>query len=395
LVGSTRSAPPSPEALAAQISVRTRAGPLLEFSSVREPEVLRLALRLADERPAVASSIVIEKPLTELARDLRTTRRDIVLITFIFVATVAGLTWLLARRYVGRPLARLIENMRLVRGGNLKLSASQRRIDEVDAAQDEFDRLVGDLQVARDRADRELDARQNMERALQDADKLVTLGQLAAVMAHEVGSPLQVLEGRARALVRHPGDATVTKRTAEVLVEQSQRITRIVQQMLSMTRRRLPVRRQVDATSSVRSVFALLEVEARRKRVELVLERSGDSSVFADSDQLQQVLLNLVRNALQASPEGTAVVVLLREDGDCLAIEVRDQGLGVPESARPHLSEPFFTTRAGAGGTGLGLSVVKSIVSEHDGTLQFVHETKEGCLVRVVLPRVPPEGPAP
>ncbi len=387
LVGATRNVLPTDDVARVERSARVSASPVLEYSPKSGSNALLLGLRLRDEVPAGASSIVLERPLTELQRDLSETRRNLLLTAAAFIAAAAALTWVLTRRYVGSPLARMVANMQRVRSGDLGIPPSSRSADEVGETQREFDLLVRDLEAARVRADREMEARQRIERELQNADKLVTLGQLSAVMAHEIGSPLQILEGRARALHKHADDAAATRRTAAVLVEQTERITRIVRQMLSITRRRAPVRARIDAEASIRSVVALLEIEARRRKVAFRVERSGRTDVFADPDQLQQVALNLMRNALEASPEDAVVQVEIGGDERSLVLEVRDRGTGIPEPVRAHLFEPFLTTKAASGGSGLGLSVVSSIVREHGGSVDFVEDGAPGCVVRVTLPR--------
>lgn len=389
LVGASRGARPSSDTLRLGVLAKGHVDPVMEYAPVEAPGVLLLGLRLREEGPARASAIVLEKPLRELQRDLRATRLSIWLTTSLLVLTVAGLTWVLTRRYVGLPLGRMVTNMKRVRSGDLQIARGQKTNDEVGEAQEEFDRLVVALDEARVRADQEFEARRRIERGLQNADKLITLGQLSAVMAHEIGSPLQILEGRARALRKHAEDADATRRTADMLVEQTERITRIVGQMLSITRRRPSVRSAVDAEASIRSVVALLELEARRRRVKLAVNRSGRADVFADGDQLQQVALNLLRNALDASPRDSTVTVDVGGDDDRLVLEVRDSGCGVSESARARLFEPFFTTKADSGGTGLGLSVVQSIVQQHGGRVDFVEDGRAGGLVRVDLPRNP------
>jgi signal transduction histidine kinase len=370
-----------------EAQARGSVDPVIEFAPDDAPRVLRVGLRLREEAPASASAIVLEKPLAELQRDLQATRRNIWLTTLMFVFAVAGLTWVLTRTHVGSPLAHMVANMKRVRSGDLQIAPTSRTSDEVGAAQEEFDLLVRDLETARVRADQEFEARRRMELGLQNADKLITLGQLSAVMAHEIGSPLQILEGRARALHKQAGDTDATRRTADMLVEQTERITRMVEQMLSITRRRAPIRSVVDAERSIRSVVALLELEARRRRVRFVIQRTGRSEVFADADQLQQVALNLIRNALEASPRDAIVAVTVGGDDIWLTLEVRDAGPGISESDRPHLFEPFFTTKAESGGSGLGLSVVKSIVQEHAGKVEFLEDESSGCIVRVNLPR--------
>jgi len=386
LVGASQGAQPTAATRRVEQKARGRLDPVIEFAPNDEPPLLRLGLRLRDETPESASAIVLEEPLAELKSDLRGTRFNIWLTTLTFVLAVAGLTWVLTRRYVGLPLARMIHDMRRVRTGDLRILPAATTRDEVGDAQREFDLLVQDLDAARSRADQAYEARERMERSLQHADKLITLGQLSAVMAHEIGSPLQILEGRARALARHATDADATRRTADMLVQQTERITRIVGQMLSITRRRPPLRTQIDAEASIRGVVALLELEARRRQVTLAVERTGSCEVFADADQLQQVTLNLIRNALEASPRNAAVHVRVGGDATHLVLEVQDAGPGIAADIRPHLTEPFYTTKSESGGSGLGLSVVKSIVQQHGGRVDFP-ERAHGCSVRVSFPR--------
>lgn len=386
LIGASHTARPSAKTSRAGVVAQQELEPLVEFVPSEQPELLRIGLPLEDVGFGV-SALVLEKPLDELQRDLRATRRDIAFSTLLFVAVVAVSTWLLTRRYIGTPLHRLVVNMRLVRAGDLRILPATTSADEVGDTQREFELLVRDLESARLRADQESDARRRMERGLQEADKLLTLGQLSAVMAHEIGSPLQVLEGRARSMKKQAGDAAAVRRTAEMIIEQSERITRIVRQLLSLNRRRPPVRKWVDAEKLVRSVVALLELEARRRDVKIEVVVNGSANLMADGDQLQQVALNLLRNALDVAPRKSTVVVTLEGDQQDLSMLVSDQGPGVAESAKAHLFEPFFTTKAGTGGTGLGLSAVRSIAREHGGRAQFVDLDRPGCRVRVTFPR--------
>lgn len=388
LVAASRDVPPSADALRVELRARSQAEPVLEYVPPEAPRLLMLGRRLREEEPASASAIVLEKPLTELQRDLNDTRRNVWWTTSLLVLTVAGVTWVTSQRHVARPLAQMVTNMKQVRAGDLRIARVPKSTQEVGNALHEFEQLVLDLQTARERAESESEARRRLERGLQNADKLITLGQLSAVMAHEIGSPLQILEGRARALKKHAEDPAATRRIAEMLIEQTERIARMVRQMLSITRRRSPIRAPVDAEALVRRVVALLEVEARRRQVTIEIQRTAPADLVADGDQLQQIALNLLRNALEASPAQSTVSIGIGGGTKRLVLDVRDAGCGVPLAAREHLFEPFFTTKVDSGGTGLGLSVVKSIVVEHGGTVSFVADDQPGCLVRVELPRV-------
>jgi signal transduction histidine kinase len=370
-------------------AARARPHPIVEFVEGREDSKLILGVRLRDETPSSPSAIVLEKPLSGMEDELRAMRRAIGLTVAAFVAIVGALSWAIARTYVGKPLATLVSNMRRVREGDLGIERAVGGDDEVGATRFEFQNLVDALARERERADLEFEARRRMERGLQHADKLITLGQLSAVLAHEIGSPLQVLEGRARALIKHAGDEHATRRTAEILVQQTTRIARIVEQKLSITRRKPPMRSAIDAAAPVRAVVALVELEARRRRVAIDLATPGRTDAYADADQLQQVALNLVRNALDASPPESRIRVDVGGDDEVLEVRVSDEGSGVPEPLRSKLFDAFFTTKISSGGSGLGLLVVRSIVQEHGGTVRFDSYGPPGCTVTVRIPRSP------
>jgi signal transduction histidine kinase len=136
-------------------------------------------------------------------------------------------------------------------------------------------------------------------------------------------------------------------------------------------------------------VLELLAGEARRKGVTVAFEHDeGPHRVEADSDQLQQVVLNLVKNALTATPTGGRITVRVETHPAELRLVVRDTGPGIPTDMQGKLFEPFFTTRAAEGGTGLGLAVARSIVIEHGGTI-VATSTGDGAELLVTLPRVP------
>jgi signal transduction histidine kinase len=391
LVGASTQAVAGAATKSVEERARERTDAVVELVPADSPTTLRLGLRLREETPSQASAIVLEKPLDELQRDLEDTRRAIALAIVLVVMAIAGLTWLLSKRYLSHPLQRMVQGMRRVRAGDLRTSDRHSGAREVVAVEREFQALVRDLEQARVRAREETEARQRVEQGLAHADKLITLGQLSAVMAHEIGSPLQVLEGRARALRKHADDPELTRRAAEHIVEQSERITRIVGQMLSITRRRSPKRGEIDAALSVQRVVALLELEARRRSVSIEFAAQGETRLVADGDQLQQVALNLLQNALDAAPPGSRITVELTGDEEGLVLDVRDRGGGVPEAIRGRLFEPFFTTKAERGGSGLGLSVVRSLVRDHGGAIDFQTPRDGGCLVRVCIPRATKE----
>jgi len=326
---------------------------------------------LTSDSGAVIGAIVVARVINDLKADLRRTRWRSIAVVAAFVAVTMVSGMLLGTAYITRPLATMLDGVAHVRDGDFKSRVPLARNDEIGALVDEFNAMVVALGEARQRIERETDARLRLERGLQGIDKMVTIGQLSAGLAHEIGSPLQVLSGRGAALLARSADPE-TRRQAEILVEQTARITRIVEQLLSFGRRRAAVIAPCDLARPVATVLELLDGEARRRGVTLELQRdAGDHVIDADEDQLQQIVLNLIRNALAATPSGGRITARVETQAEPPAVRliVRDTGPGIPPELHARLFEPFFTTRAAEGGTGLGLAVVRAIVSEHGGTI--------------------------
>lgn len=335
----------------------------------------------------VLGSLAVARPTADLIEDLERTRNRLILalVAFLVATIAAGLV--LGTIHVTRPIARLLEGVRHVRDGDYGTRVDSHRDDEIGKLVDEFNAMLAALAESRARIEAEADARARLELGLQRVDKLVTIGQLSAGLAHEIGSPLQVLSGRASALLEHT-DPEV-QRQAKLLVGQCDRITRVIEQLLSFGRRRPSAIGRCELTVAVVAVLDLLGGEARRKSITLDLQaEAGPHEIVGDSDQLQQVTLNLVRNALSATPPGGTITVRIDRAFERVRLTVRDTGKGIDAETQARLFEPFFTTRAADGGTGLGLAVVRAIVDEHRGKIDVTSAPGAGAEFIISFPEV-------
>lgn len=403
LVSAGSTAAPDEFITTAMERARALPSPAVQFVPSDDPSRLIVALPLYDDNRALIGAVTVVRPLDELKRELAAGLRRALVSTGAVVVAITVLSFLLGSAYIGRPLGRLAGGMRRVREGDLSLALDENRRDEIGQVVAEFDAMVKELAEARRRLQEEATARRGVEHALQEADKLVTVGQLSAGLAHEIGSPLQILNGRARALQANPGDAVATARVAAILVEQSDRIARIVEQLLRFARRRTASVGPVDVVGSIRAVLELLEVEVGQRRLSVRLQVGPSLPVFrGDGDHLQQIALNLIRNAVAATDVGGAVNIRLESghvaspDGgqvDSLRLIVTDTGRGIRAEHRDRLFQPFFTTNVETGGTGLGLSVVNTLVSDYGGTVRATSEEGKGSSFTVELP-CPSESPS-
>jgi signal transduction histidine kinase len=325
--------------------------------------------------------------------------RLVVLVFFVF-SIVAVTRW-----SITRPIRALVRGARAVGGGDLSQRIPVKRPDEIGQLADEFNRMAENLAQAHDALLRQSDERLRMEQELHQAQKLAAVGMLAAEVAHEVGTPLNVISGRAEALARiipqeHPG-----RRHLDVVLGQTERITAIIRALLDYTRPRRPALREEAVLPLLARVIDLLRGRFRAKEVRIALEFPSTPlpRVLADPDQLQQVFLNVIANALDASTargtvrvtsgpepllpgEGRAGIVRGKVETPCLAIHVLDDGPGLTADQLAHVFEPFFSTKKRGQGTGLGLPIVEEIVRAHRGEVEMLSVPGRGTEVIVRLP---------
>jgi signal transduction histidine kinase len=224
-----------------------------------------------------------------------------------------------------------------------------------------------------------------------EADRLTTMGNLLAGVAHELNNPLSVVAGHAAMFLETAGDGPLRARAEKIAVA-SDRCVRIVKSFLAMARRRPPERGSVSVNQVIRDVVDLLAYELQVSEVDVRLYLSTDVPlVWADEDQLHQVIVNLVANAHQAmcvAPAPRRLSLTTRYDGanERVFIEVADTGPGIPGGIQGRIFEPFFTTKSEGQGTGLGLALTRGIVDSHGGSIGVSSRPGEGACFRVELP---------
>jgi signal transduction histidine kinase len=330
---------------------------------------------------------------------LRASVRRFFLALVLIVALNALLALWLSTYLVSRPFSRLIAKARQVGSGNLGVPVSLRRRDEIGILGREMDRMSQSLLEADARVRSEEAARLRAERELQHAERLATLGKLAAGVAHELGTPLNVISGRAKRVARQHVDDADIQENVSIIGDQVDRVTHIVRQLLQFARRRKLNKTRVDLRALVRTTVAELQPTIDpRIEFELRLDGAPRTQTEIDAGQIQQVLTNLVMNGAQAMPDGGRLTISLspyRTDppagqpgtgGDYLCLRVADQGHGITDTDLPHIFEPFFTTKDIGGGTGLGLAVSQGIVQDHGGWIDVDTEVGTGTSFGVCLP---------
>jgi signal transduction histidine kinase len=255
--------------------------------------------------------------------------------------------------------------------------------------------LVGALIVRQQRYSAALNERlrnaeklQSMERQLIRAEKLATTGVLAAGIAHEVGTPLGIIRARAELLMDQVARPE-GQRALDAIVQQIDRISSTIRQVLDFSRAQPVELQRLDVTQAVRSTLELLEHRFRQQGLKVELEVDPRlSTIAADPNQFQQVMINILMNACDACGQGGAIRIAARpsDDGERVRVDVHDTGEGIPAENLLAVFDPFFTTKKRGEGTGLGLPVAASIVRNHGGEISLASAPGDGTTVTILWP---------
>ena len=382
------------------------ARPLFVRESNDEHFVYALPLRrsspTAQDGFEVAGSLEVSRSLSHLGEAWRDDLLRTMPLLAVVVVVVIVAVMLFARALVTRPIDKLLHGIDDVARGDLSRVLLSEREDEIGALASRFNDMTYSLRESRAETERQNAAKMKLEERLFQTEKMATIGQLAAEIAHEVGTPLNVIVGRSRAMAKKAQDPEAVTKNAEIVAEQASRITRIIQRLLDTARRKVGAAENglVNLNQVTLSTMEFLEGRFSAGKVSRTLARAeGLPPVKGDPDQLQQVVFNLLINAIDAMPGGGQIrvetsLVTRRRPGlevapeqPVVVVEISDTGPGIDEAARDKIFEPFYTTKEGRGGTGLGLSVSHGIIKEHDGWIEVdAGPAGVGSSFRICLP---------
>jgi len=308
-------------------------------------------------------------------------QRHIVLVVAGLGAVAICAALLLVLTYViQRPLIELQEQIAQLGEGNLNVTVKfSRRNDEIGDLGRNFNRMVAQLRESREEIERL--HRTQMSRA----EHLATLGELATGLAHEIRNPLAGIAGVVEIVGRDLPASSPARTVVKEVRQEIAQINRILTDLLQTARPHPPEIRRSDLNTTVEHAVMLGRQQALSKPIEIILHKNPElAEVEHDSDQIHQVLLNLLLNSIQAIDGQGKIVVEVELRGDNAAILVSDSGRGIAPEHLPNIFRPFYTTKGN--GTGLGLSLARRIVEEHQGGIEVTSSPGHGTTFVVLLP---------
>jgi signal transduction histidine kinase len=224
-----------------------------------------------------------------------------------------------------------------------------------------------------------------IQRELMKLERLAAAGQLAAQFAHEVGTPLNLISGHVQLLAARTRDKKIEERL-DLISSQITRIERIVRNMLDATRRPRPQIESIDLNALLRRIFEVAAPTLAAHEVELSINFDENLPLIrGDSEQLQQVFINMINNSLDAMPQGGQLAFTTSVNDRQVEVRCRDTGEGIAAEVRQRIFDPLFTTKVRGRGSGLGLAVVQQIIREHGGSIDVESGAGQGAEFQIRL----------
>ncbi|MFI5339908.1 MAG: sensor histidine kinase [Candidatus Methylomirabilales bacterium] len=375
--------------------------PISRYLDVSPHPVAYVILPLRSQNGSIIGALEELHLATRIQQRIRGVAWDQVVRLTLLSLTIAVVIFLAVQISIRRPIGELVEIAHALGRGELSLRHNLRRRDEIGQLSSAFDQMAESLQAARAQLKAEGHDRLELERQLQQEHKLAAIGQLASEVAHEISTPLNIVSGRAEVIQKEVQPEHPLYQHAAIILRQVERIGGMVRQLLDFSRPRHPTFGSVAASSILNRTVELLEPLAALRQVKLRAEAPEDlPPLLADPDQLQQVLLNLVTNSLDATPPGGEIrLAASRSDPETpdprprvsrgrpevpyLTLIVSDTGSGMSRNYLEQIFQPFFSTKERRGGTGLGIPIAEDIVRSHRGAIEV--RSAEGGGTTVLL----------
>ena len=316
---------------------------------------------------------------------------DVLLRVGALTVALALLIAVVLQRQVLRPLADLAQSIRALGEGRHGSPLAVKRRDELGELAEAFNGMTERLEEARQRLVAEGEYALELEQQLRRSETLAVAGKLASGIAHEVGTPLNIISGRAEMVLQslppeHPG-----RQDLERIIHQIDRVSNIVRSLLDAVRLgKLEIQR-VPVEVLISRLLPLLDHVVRKRGISVTTNIPEDlRDVAGDPGRLQQVFINLLMNAVEATPPDGQITIKAwpcPHDGRIgVSVEVMDTGAGIPPDALGQVFEPFYTTKPAGQGTGLGLAISRDIIRDHGGTVFAQSRPGQGSTFTVWLP---------
>jgi signal transduction histidine kinase len=329
-----------------------------------EPIINRPECQSCHNNGRIISYLDVDIDLTDAERTFQTSSDYVIFLAVLIVLILVLGFFYLFNVFINKPLNRIINALTEVEQGNLHARLPARKEDEIGIVENHFNKMVNRIRISQEHIE-ELHFEE-----LRRADKLVTLGELAAEMAHEINNPACIILSRTNYLQMIP-ELHPQQNDLAVISEQVEKISRITKNILKYSKRPPKKFQKIDLAAIIDNCINLLQPRISKKKIALIKKmKMKNSQITGDALQLEQAFINLINNAIDAlSPEGTLEITLKRNATDHTEVRIQDNGTGMDAHIQEQIFSPFFTTKSMEKGTGLGLYIVKNICKNHNAEI--------------------------
>jgi signal transduction histidine kinase len=371
--------------------------PQEEFRVYKKDPVFAYVFPLKDRNVKNIGGVAILQYTSFMEKDARGAEWGIFITILVLIGGTVAFVLFGTRKWISQPISQLMGGVKNLAKGNFDTQFVLSRKDEISELAQAFNQMAVDLRKAQEQIIKEAETTIELERTLRQSEKLATIGQLASGLAHEIGTPLNIIGGRAELIKRKIKDREGEQKDLDIIIQQAERITKIIQQLLGFVRKKRPEQKGLNIKTLLETTLDFLDHQIQKQGVKVVKDLKDNLPIVTgDSDQLQQVFLNLILNAIQSMPQGGELHIGASskwiskegiEDGqrEYVVLSVVDTGMGIEKEVVENIFNPFFTTKEDKG-TGLGLTVSQGIVQDHEGWIEVESEIGEGSQFRVYLP---------
>jgi two-component system NtrC family sensor kinase len=279
------------------------------------------------------------------------------------------------------PVHMLADMITKYADGDRNIEYKGESTDEIGIAGRAFNYLIASLERAKEE-------KEKAEHIAQQSERLASVGQLAAGIGHEINNPLMNIMSLASLVEKSLGsENTQAKKDLTILMQEGNRCARIVQGILNFARENKPEYCLFNMTNLLNETIQLIQHRINEKEIQLELGIEKNLEMDGDANLIQQVLVNILLNAIQASLNNKVISIIAKSNDDYIEISIIDNGIGINKDEISQVFDPFFTTKNEGEGTGLGLSVSYGIIKHHDGVIRINNNDEQGIEVNIILPK--------
>ncbi len=362
-----------------------------EFGEIGGTEVYSYFVPLTDSGGRITALLQLTRRRSDFHEQISNLRYRALGGFFLAFFGLTGLVLYGHHRGFGRHLNKLSQTMRQIADGDRHQRYTDGGPREIASLGKHFNLMMDNIAQAEKEIEDQRKRQRELEECLRQAEKLAAIGELAAGVAHELGNPLSLIDAKVQRTLKQKDLPEPILNSLQAIREAGEKMERIIRQLRDFSSRNKIEVSQVHVEQLVRTTIAAVSHEARSQQT--VIKTSGDknANLLADPHRLEQALVNLLRNAIQAAPGGEVEVEWYPHQNNGsreLILAVKDNGAGIDKAHIGKIFDPFFTTKAAGEGTGLGLAVVHGIAEEHKGRVEADLRAEGGSVFRLHIPAV-------